>query len=305
MPGMRPGHGAFLEYAARRPARRNEVEMARRRSRKNAEAQRRPAVVKPQEASASTAKAAQTPKAPEVPPAPAPDARKAVKRPAEPARPASARTVRLSTCIAGMTLTLVLGLYLGTLLPGVLQDMRGRESAAQQMPAGPAPAAPTVAQAQQEAGAGAAHGLPPELAAHLASLEAAVRKDPSSAASWTELGNLFFDAGRVSEAINAYERSLALAPGNADVLTDLGIMYRESKAPEKAVECFRKAFAADPRHENALFNAGVVLYNDLGRKDEALAAWRKLLALNPAARAPDGRTVSEMVRRLEEPLRRE
>ncbi|MBD5558202.1 MAG: tetratricopeptide repeat protein [Desulfovibrio sp.] len=225
--------------------------------------------------------------------------------------------MRLSTCIAGMGLTLVLGLYLGTLLPGVLQDMRGTAGSRQEMAAAPvqmppgdavpaAPAAPADESARPHPGATdpAAAGLPPGLAARLSELQAAVRKDPASAANWTELGNLFFDAGRVHEAINAYERSLAIAPGNADVLTDLGIMYRENDAPEKAVDCFRKAFAANPRHENALFNAGVVLYNDLGRKDEAVAAWRRLLALNPQARAPDGRTVQEMVRRLEEPPRR-
>lgn len=278
--------------------------MARRRSRKNADTQRRPAVT-PEQAPASPARAPVAPEAPAAPVQPAPGPRKAAKRPAQSARPAPVRTVRLSTCMAGMVLTLVLGLYLGTLMPGVLQDMRGRDTAAapQQLPADAVPAVPPVAQARPEAGE--AHGLPPELAAHLASLEAAVRKDPASADKWTELGNLFFDAGRVGEAIHAYERSLALAPGNADVLTDLGIMYRENKAPEKAVECFRKAFAADPRHENALFNAGVVLYNDLGRKEEAVAAWRRLLELNPGARAPDGRTVSEMVGRLEEPLRRQ
>lgn len=216
-----------------------------------------------------------------------------------------------------MVLTLVLGLYLGTLLPGVLQDMRGTAGPAQEMAAAPAqmppgdavpaaPAAPADESARLHPGATdpAAAGLPPGLAARLSELQAAVRKDPASAANWTELGNLFFDAGRVHEAINAYERSLAIAPGNADVLTDLGIMYRENDAPEKAVDCFRKAFAANPRHENALFNAGVVLYNDLGRKDEAVAAWRRLLALNPQARAPDGRTVQEMVRRLDEPPRR-
>ncbi|MDE5879606.1 MAG: tetratricopeptide repeat protein, partial [Desulfovibrio sp.] len=197
--------------------------------------------------------------------------------------------MRLSTCVAGMVLTLVLGLYLGTLLPGVIQDMRGERQGnmrAQETAAAPGPAASDATAsipAPQSAGAGQqampaapetpGHGLPPELAARLSALEAAVRKDPASADNWTELGNLFFDAGRVREAISAYERSLAIAPGNADVLTDLGIMYRENRAPEKAVECFRKALAAEPRHENALFNAGVVLYTDLGSKDEAVAAW--------------------------------
>lgn len=211
--------------------------------------------------------------------------------------------------MAGMGLALVLGLYLGTLLPGVLRDMRGAEAS----PSSVAEEAIPRAAASAPGGDGqaaavpepSAHGLPSELAARLEALEAAVRKEPDSAGNWAELGNLFFDAGRVRDAINAYERSLALAPGNADVLTDLGIMYREDKAPQKAVDCFRKALAADPRHENALFNAGVVLYTDLGRRDEAVAVWRRLLGVNPHARAPDGRTVAEMVRRLEGPLRRQ
>lgn len=211
--------------------------------------------------------------------------------------------------MAGMALTLILGLYLGTLLPGVFRDMRGAESAPQPVADGTIPqAAVSAAGGEGRAPAAAepaAQGLPPELAARLAALEAAVRKEPDSAENWTELGNLFFDAGRAREAITAYERALALAPGNADVLTDLGIMYREAGAPQKAVDCFRKALAADPRHENALFNAGVVLYTDLGRRDEAVAAWRSLLGVNPHARAPDGRTVAEMVRRLEAPLRRQ
>lgn len=211
--------------------------------------------------------------------------------------------------MAGMALTLILGLYLGTLLPGVFRDMRGAEAAPSPAGEGALPqAAASAAGGEGRAPAAtepAAQGLPPELAARLAALEAAVRKAPDSAENWTELGNLFFDAGRVSEAITAYERALALAPGNADVLTDLGIMYREAGAPQKAVDCFRKALAAEPRHENALFNVGVVLYTDLGRRDEAVAAWRRLLGINPHARAPDGRTVAEMVRRLEEPLRRQ
>lgn len=211
--------------------------------------------------------------------------------------------------MAGMVLALVLGLYLGTLLPGVLRDMQGTETSPASVAEGAMPRAAAAAGGENERPRGGPepsdHGLPSELAARLEALESAVRKEPDSAGNWAELGNLFFDAGRVREAINAYERSLALAPGNADVLTDLGVMYREDKAPQKAVDCFRKALAADPRHENALFNVGVVLYTDLGRKDEAVAAWRRLLGVNPHARAPDGRPVAEMVRRLEEPLRRQ
>lgn len=273
---------------SRRRVRQSEVEMGRRKSRKNADFTQHVAAHEPAGAELQPDGQSMESRLKESAASIEANSRKRMQRRAASAG-GGARMVQRSTCIAGMVLSLILGLYLGTLLPGVFQDMRGQGAQVQSVQAQGASAAP--------------QGLPRELAARLATLEDAVRKEPGSAANWTELGNLYFDSGKVTEAINAYERSLALSPGNPDVLTDLGIMYRENKAPQKAVDCFRKALSANPRHENALFNSGVVLYNDLGRKDEAVAAWRKLLALNPNARTPDGHTVLEMVQRLEDPRR--
>ncbi|MDR3357595.1 MAG: tetratricopeptide repeat protein [Desulfovibrio sp.] len=140
--------------------------------------------------------------------------------------------------------------------------------------------------------------LPREAAQKIAELEKAALLNPGDAVAWTRLGNLYFDSGMTKEAISAYERALRLTPDNPDVITDLGIMYRDSGEFAKAVECFRKASALNPAHENALFNQGVVFYYDLGRKEEAERAWRRLLEINPGARAPDGQPVSEMIKHL-------
>jgi tetratricopeptide (TPR) repeat protein len=137
-----------------------------------------------------------------------------------------------------------------------------------------------------------------EMAQKITELEKAVLRDPKDAATWTNLGNLYFDAGMAKEAIPAYERSLQLAPDNPDVITDLGTMYRDTGNFAKAIECFRKASALNPGHENSLFNQGVVLYYDLGQKEEAERAWRRLLEINPGARGPDGRPVSELIKHL-------
>ena len=48
-----------------------------------------------------------------------------------------------------------------------------------------------------------------------------------------------------------------------------------------------------------MFNEGVVLYYDLKRKNEALKAWQRLLAVNPAAHAPDGKAVADLIRQLQ------
>lgn len=206
--------------------------------------------------------------------------------------------IRKSTCLMGMLAALVLGLYLGSLLPGLLNAPERHAPAARQADKAaraqqPAPAEPSSAPATDNQ-----PPMPPELAKKIADLEKHVLADPKNAGNWAALGNLYFDTGQARQAASAYERSLAIAPDNADVLTDLGIMYRETGAFEKAVASFRKAAAIKPDHENALFNAGVVLYYDLHRKDEAVAAWKQLLAVNPGALSPDGKPVSELIKHL-------
>ena len=201
----------------------------------------------------------------------------------------------------GIALALVLGIYVGSLVPSMFTpeaaqqaaaSAPGQQAAQAQMPAqapGQAPSQPRQDNLPP---------IPPELVAKIAAMEQTVLADPKNAQNWTELGNLYFDTGQSRKAASTYERSLALAPDNADVLTDLGIMYRELGEYDKAVTSFRRASSVNPRHENAMFNEGVVLYFDLKRKDDAMKAWQRLLAVNPGARAPDGQSVSDVIKNL-------
>lgn len=125
-----------------------------------------------------------------------------------------------------------------------------------------------------------------------------VRKDPSNVEAWEHLGNLYFDAGEPQKAVNAYNKALELSPDNTSVLVDCGVMYRELKDFTTALEYFNKALAKDPAHEHALFNSGIVLYFDLDKKEEGLAMWKKLVAVNPQAKTPSGDTVAAMIETL-------
>ncbi|MBE6442993.1 MAG: tetratricopeptide repeat protein [Desulfovibrio desulfuricans] len=226
--------------------------------------------------------------------------------------PATSATDGISKSVFFLSvgLALVLGLFVGSLIPPRLAS--APETAAPGTAPAPAPQAAAQAPSTQPPAQPSAPAQPPkqpsapdrqppipaELAAKIAGLEQAVLQEPGNPRPWTELGNLYFDTGQPRKAASAYERSLALAPDNADVLTDLGIMYRELDEFEKAVANFRRASSVNPRHENAMFNEGVVLFFDLHRKDDAMKAWQRLLAVNPAARAPDGRPVSDILRTL-------
>ena len=143
-------------------------------------------------------------------------------------------------------------------------------------------------------------GASVERAAQIFQLEKIVKENPKDVASWTSLGNLYFDNGDFQKAIAAYSKSLELNPNNADVLTDLGIMYRRAGQPKKAIESFDKAAKVDPKHETALFNKGIVLMHDLNDFDGAIQAWQELLKRNPAATSPSGQSIKDLVERLKE-----
>ena len=221
-----------------------------------------------------------------------------MKAPPAEKKAGNAARVSISTCMAGMFLSLVLGVYLGTLLPETLHQLDKKEPAP--VTAKPETGKITADAPEKKQSPGIKETLTPqpgfnsELEKQIAALEKAVKDDPGEA-SWISLGNLYFDTSQPEKAIHAYEHALAIRPANPDVLTDLGIMYREVRQPNKALECFRAASKIDPNHVNALFNEGVVLAYDLGDKADAVKAWEKLVKIKPDARSPSGQRVTALI----------
>ena len=137
-----------------------------------------------------------------------------------------------------------------------------------------------------------------EVSAEILKLEQYLEKNPKDAEAWAQLGHLFFDSDQVKNAIDAYEKSLAIEPGKTGVITDLGVMYRRNGQPEKAIEAFDKAILIDPSFETARFNKGVVLLHDLNDVPGGIRAWEELVELNPMAMAPNGESMDALVQRM-------
>lgn len=111
----------------------------------------------------------------------------------------------------------------------------------------------------------------------------AMRKTEAEASShdaWVELGNAYYDADMPRQAIDSYNRALALNPDDADVLNDLGAMYRQSGDIAKALKNFEKALAISPYNLESLYNMGYIYAFDLNRGDRALEIWRRYLELD-------------------------
>jgi cytochrome c-type biogenesis protein CcmH/NrfG len=187
--------------------------------------------------------------------------------------------VRKSSLCLTAVLCLLLGAYLGTLLPALRSAKQDGASSAQQEPQ--QPSSPT--------------GQKTETNGRLRELEDAAKNNPQNLHAWIQLGNQYFDDNKPREAIRSYERALSIKGDNPDVLTDMGIMYRQLGEFEQAAKHFTQAGRISPLHEQSRFNLGVVLFFDLHRKDEARKVWRALIGINPQARTPDGALLRTML----------
>ena len=118
-------------------------------------------------------------------------------------------------------------------------------------------------------------------------LRTVVEKDPKNAVARAQLGNLYYDAGRYTDAIKWYGESLALNPNDVNVSTDLGVSYYYNNQPDLAIKQLDHSLKVDPKHAKSLLNMGVV--RAFGKQDLKGAAevWRRLVEIAPES--PEGR----------------
>lgn len=189
--------------------------------------------------------------------------------------------IKKSSCILLVVMALLVGSFIGNTVTMLYL-------AQQNVPTGQNVAAPSQ---QPET-----HVADPKA---LAALEAETVTDPTNAAAWVNLGNFCFDHDLYQKAVTAYEHALELSPMQIGVWSDLGVMYRRTKQYDKAVEAFSQAATLDPKHVTSRFNMGIVYLHDLKDKENAVKAWKQVLALDPDAKSPTGQSVADLVRGLE------
>ena len=149
---------------------------------------------------------------------------------------------------------------------------------------------------QQEASGSAAPvsgaEAPPRLdESHVRELRARAEQNAGDADVRTQLGNVYFDAGRFSEAIEWYEKALKLNPRDPNVSTDLGVSYYYTNQPDRALEQFEHSLSVDPKHTKTMLNIGIV--RAYGKQDLAGAAkaWEELVRIAPDS--PEGRAARQ------------
>jgi tetratricopeptide (TPR) repeat protein len=115
-----------------------------------------------------------------------------------------------------------------------------------------------------------------------------------------QLGNVNYDAGRLTAAEKWYTAALLKEPDNINVRTDLGLTFLLRQPPDndRAIAEFRRSLELDPRHEQTLQNLVVALTHK-GDKAEAQATLKRLQAVNP-----DNAAIPKLQSDLQEPAAR-
>ncbi len=88
--------------------------------------------------------------------------------------------------------------------------------------------------------------------------------------------------GQVDQAIQSFEKGVALKPDAKEGWYNLGIAYGRKRLFAKEVEAYRKALELDPNYVNALLNLGLAL-RDLGQRKQATEVLDKAVTLDPGA----------------------
>lgn len=170
----------------------------------------------------------------------------------------------------------------------------------QQASMAPRPITPVAESApQQPASSGSVPGTPaPAILddSQVQALRNVVDRDPKNAVARAQLGNLYYDAGRFTDAIKWYSESIALNPKDAGVSTDLGVSYYYNNQPDLAIKQLEHSLQVDPTHAKALLNMGVV--RAFGKQDlkGATEIWLRLVEVAPES--PEGRQARQALESL-------
>lgn len=152
--------------------------------------------------------------------------------------------------------------------------------------------APQQQAAAQTPGGDGGSAQPPVLDENrVQAMRTVAEQNPRDPQPRVELGNLYFDAERYTDAITWYEDALKINPRDPNVSTDLGVAYYYTNQPDKAVAQFEKSLSFDPKHTKTLLNMGIVKAFGKQDLDGAAAAWQQVVALAPDS--PEGQAAKK------------
>jgi len=115
----------------------------------------------------------------------------------------------------------------------------------------------------------------------VAPLLARLKSDPNNADLLNQIGTMYRATHQFKTAIDYYQKSLAINPRNVGARTDMASCMYYLGDVDGALAQLNKSLTYDPKHAGTLINIGIIKWKGKNDVDGAVAAWEKLLKLNP------------------------
>ena len=103
--------------------------------------------------------------------------------------------------------------------------------------------------------------------------------------AWRHLGDTYVRAGRYGEALDSFDRCIALEPGSADAYYDRAAVYSDLGRYDRAIGDYDKVIALYPNSAAGYNNRGNACAA-AGRLQDAVRDYEKAMALEPRSALP-------------------
>ncbi|MEW5804207.1 MAG: tetratricopeptide repeat protein [bacterium] len=125
-----------------------------------------------------------------------------------------------------------------------------------------------------------------ELAKAKEQYQQATRLFPDNQDAWNYLGLTCFTLGEYEAAVAPFESALKTGQARADIYLSLGKTYSNLRSFEKSLFNLKKSVEIDPDNLEAHQLMGHILYDELGRAQEAIKEWEESHRLAPRDTTP-------------------
>ena len=100
------------------------------------------------------------------------------------------------------------------------------------------------------------------------------------------IGNLYYDLGKLEKALIYYDKALYIYPDFIDVWKYRGLIYFTTGRLQKAAACYNQILNLDPEYPELWVDIGIIFF-EMGKINEAKACYEKAVEMNPCYQSED------------------
>ncbi|MFZ0441890.1 MAG: HEAT repeat domain-containing protein [Methanobacterium sp.] len=110
--------------------------------------------------------------------------------------------------------------------------------------------------------------------------------DLNNAYIFFNIGNMYYDFGKLDKALSYYDKSLRVYPDLIDTWKYKGLIYFMLERLQKAASCYYHILSLDPEYPELWIDIGMIFF-EMGKVKEAKSCYEKAMEINPCYNSED------------------